>query len=160
MRKVIPVLALIVFALTVSLAQLANSPWPMQGFDLQHTGRSPYNGPATAVKKWEFTADQFRGDPAIGADGTIYVGCADGNFYAINPTGTKKWSLATGVCFDGPAIAADGTIYVGTMYDKFYAINPDGTKKWSYDIGVGDGYLSSPAIATDGTIYIGATNNL
>ena len=31
--------------------------------------------------------------PAIGSDGTIYVGSWDNNLYAINPDGgSKKWS--------------------------------------------------------------------
>ena len=42
------------------------------------------------MKKWEFataTSDCL-GHPALGADGTIYVGSPDGNVYAINPDGT------------------------------------------------------------------------
>ena len=29
--------------------------------------------------------------PARARDGTLYVGCSDGNLYAINPDGTIKW---------------------------------------------------------------------
>ncbi len=42
--------------------------------------------------KWEFTAcggDTYS-SPAIGADGTIYVGSLDGNLYAITPGGTRS----------------------------------------------------------------------
>ncbi|MDB4805232.1 immunoglobulin domain-containing protein, partial [bacterium] len=55
--------------------------------------------------------------PAIGSDGTIYVGSLEvpDNLYAINPDGSKKWAFATdyGV-FSSPAIGSDGTIYVGS----------------------------------------------
>ena len=34
--------------------------------------------------------------PAIGADGTIYVGSYDHKLCAINPDGTEKWSFDTG----------------------------------------------------------------
>ena len=34
--------------------------------------------------------------PAIGADGTIYVGSQDYNLYAINPDGTQRWAFPTG----------------------------------------------------------------
>jgi len=42
--------------------------------------------------KWKFgTGDWVRSSPAIGEDGTIYVGSNDGYLYAINPVGTLKW---------------------------------------------------------------------
>ena len=95
--------------------------------------------------------------PAIGADGTIYVGSWDSNLYAINPNGTLKWSYATGYGIDSsPAIGADGTIYVGSVDHNLYAINPNGTLKWSYTMG---SYInSSPAIGADGTIYVGSVD--
>ena len=34
--------------------------------------------------------------PAIGSDGTIYVGSDDCKLYAINSNGTLKWSYTTG----------------------------------------------------------------
>ena len=42
-----------------------------------------------ATGKWEFlTGSSVYSSPAIGADGTIYVGSYDSKFYAINPDGT------------------------------------------------------------------------
>ena len=38
----------------------------------------------TGAKKWEFkTGGKVDSSPAIGADGTVYVGSADGKVYAI-----------------------------------------------------------------------------
>ena len=34
--------------------------------------------------------------PAIGRDGTIYVGSLDNSLYAINPDGSQKWEFETG----------------------------------------------------------------
>ena len=97
--------------------------------------------------------------PAIGADGTIYVGSWDTKLYAINPNGTLKWSYTTGERIDSsPAIGADGTIYVGSWDQNLYAINPNGTLKWSYDTGIAVLKKSSPAIGADGTIYVGSGN--
>jgi outer membrane protein assembly factor BamB len=31
--------------------------------------------------------------PAIGADGTIYVGSWDYNLYAVKPDGSEKWKF-------------------------------------------------------------------
>ena len=54
--------------------------------------------------------------PAIGTDGTIYVGIGDDNLYALNRAdGSLKWKYATGRRLrSSPAIGADGTIYVGS----------------------------------------------
>ena len=67
--------------------------------------------------------------PAVGADGTIYLGSHD--LYAINPDGTIKWSFAPERCICySPAIGSDGTIYGGSRDDRLYAINPNGSLKW------------------------------
>ncbi|MCH7472493.1 PQQ-like beta-propeller repeat protein, partial [bacterium] len=69
--------------------------------------------------------DSLQSAPAIGGDGTIYVGIEYNEFYAINPDGTLKWSYTTGgAVFSAPAIGADGTIYVGCDDGKLYAFGP------------------------------------
>ena len=112
--------------------------------------------PPVGTQKWAFTAGgRLVSSPAIGVDGTIYVGSYDGNLYAVNPDGTQRWVFATGdLVFSSPAIGADGTIYVGSFDNNVYAINPDGTQKWAF----ATGFLvrSSPAIGADGTIYVGS----
>ncbi|MAE32472.1 MAG: hypothetical protein CMO43_12940, partial [Verrucomicrobiales bacterium] len=77
-------------------------------------------------KKWAFkTGGSVYSSPAIGSDGTIYVGSTDNNLYAINPRGRKKWAFKTGDwVFSSPAIGSDGTIYVGSTDNNLYAINP------------------------------------
>jgi len=137
-------------------AQPAASAWPMFGQNPQRTGRSPYSGPEVPKLKWSFTTgSRIYSSPAIGADGTIYVGSIDNNLYAINPDGSQKWSFTTGdVVFSSPAIGADGTIYVGSYDNNLYAINPDGSQKWSFTTGAK--IFSSPAIGVDGTIYVGS----
>ena len=106
--------------------------------------------------KWSFeTGGGVNFSPAIGTDGTIYVGSLDRKLYAINPDGTAKWSFQTGLpVHSSPAIAPDGSIYVGSLDRKLYAINPDGTEKWSFQTGLP--VHSSPAIGPDGTIYVGS----
>jgi len=74
--------------------------------------------------KWSYQTGNFViSSPAIGADGTIYVGSYDNYLYAINPNGAFKWSYQTGGYVDSsPAIGADGTIYVGSLDYYLYAI--------------------------------------
>ncbi|KPK87434.1 pyrrolo-quinoline quinone, partial [bacterium SM23_31] len=78
------------------------------------------------TKKWEFQADHdVYSSPAIGSDGTVYVGAIDCKLYALNSNGTKKWEFQTGSSVrSSPAIGTDGTVYVGADDDKLYAINP------------------------------------
>jgi outer membrane protein assembly factor BamB len=95
--------------------------------------------------------------PAIGTDGTIYVGSYDRNLYAINPDGSIKWKYTTkGDVESSPAIGKDETIYVGSSDNNLYAINSDGTLKWSF-MTEGD-VSSSPAIGAGGTIYVGSND--
>ena len=75
-------------------------------------------------KKWAFKTGFFvDSSPAIGSDGTIYVGSRDNNLYAINPDGSKKWNFKTRFeVSSSPAIGSDGTIYVGSEDNYLYAI--------------------------------------
>ncbi|MBM4462719.1 MAG: PQQ-like beta-propeller repeat protein [Chloroflexi bacterium] len=131
-------------------------------YDYLDIGGSIVGSPIVAygtIERWSFAAGGgVNSSPAIGADGTIYVGSKDNKLYAVNRDGTLKWSFTTGGVVDSsPAVAADGTIYVGSNDNKLYAINPDGTEKWSFDTGGAVG--SSPAIGGDRTIYVGSKDN-
>ena len=95
--------------------------------------------------------------PAIGGDGTIYVGSSDHALYAINPDGSLKWTYTTGdTIFDSPAVGGDGTIYIGSSGHTLYAINPDGSLKWSYS--EGGGLFQTPIVAADGIVYVGRSD--
>ena len=130
--------------------------WPMFRFDSKHSGCSPYEGPWQPHLKWTFSCGAaIVSSPAIGSDGTIYVGSSDGKLYAINSDGSRKWEFNTRKqVVSSPAIGADGTIYVGSKDNKLYAIRSNGNIKWTYATG---GWIeSSPAIGADGTIYVGS----
>jgi outer membrane protein assembly factor BamB len=67
--------------------------------------------------KWKFkTGNYVYSSPAIGTDGTVYVGGSyDHYLYAINSNGTLKWKFLTGnIVKSSPAIGSDGTVYVGS----------------------------------------------
>ena len=71
-------------------AGLADSPWPMFHGNLRHTGLSPYDtSDNTGSPKWKYkTGGSVRSSPAIGSDGTIYVGSLDGYLYAFGEGST------------------------------------------------------------------------
>jgi len=117
---------------------------------------------ATAGDKlWELkTGGPVQSSPAIGADGTVYVGSNDKWLYAINgKTEVKLWEFQTGgIVRSSPAIGFDGTVYVGSDDNKLYALSgKTGVKLWEFQ--TGDSFIgvnSSPAISSDSTVYVGS----
>ncbi len=137
---------------------LADSAWPKFQGDANNTGQSLYNGPGTNNSIWSYTTSSkgyVYSAPAIGADGTVYIGSADRKLYALRANGTLNWSYTTGNIISGaPAVASDGTIYIGGRDSKLYALRADGTLKWSYTFG--SQVWGSPVIGDNGIIYIGS----
>ncbi|HWD38342.1 MAG TPA: PQQ-binding-like beta-propeller repeat protein [Fimbriimonas sp.] len=129
---------------------LATSAWPkyLQGYSNSGLGvASTANGSVA----WHINDFGYAPGPAIGLDGTIYVGNR-----AITSNGITKWKFNANdpdISYSNAAIGSDGTIYLGTNHSKLYALNPDGTQKWIY---VAGGALGNPSIAPDGTIYVGS----
>ena len=160
----------------VSAVGLANnSSSPKFQHDNNNTGQSQYKGPQTNKTKWKYDfKDEIYSTPAIGPDGTIYVGSYYyGRVYAMNPNGTLKWEYQTEWHADNdgidssPVVGSDGTIYIqsdnfndsnGGINPTGYlnALNPNGTLKWRYQTGGG---APSPAIGSDGTIYVKSCDN-
>jgi outer membrane protein assembly factor BamB len=111
------------------------------------------------TQNWIFKeGSEFNATPAIGADGTIYVGSTDDNFYAINPDGTEKWSVNYGTwTASATAIGPDGTIYFSAETSSggvLIAFDPNGNEKWRNALPL-KAAQGGPAIAADGTIYLG-----
>ena len=142
---------------------LALSAWPKFHQNGLNQGVSAATPGTVGAVKWSAQAGAaVRSSPAIGVDGTVYVGSDIKNMYAFNgATGALKWAFATdGLISSSPTVGADGTIYVATENGTVYALADNGTsatQKWAYALG--DPFLfSSPAIGRDGTIYIGSAN--
>ena len=74
----------------------------------------------TGVKLWEFETGGEWSSPAIGSDGTVYVGSLDHKLYALTgKSGDKLWEFETGGnVYSSPAIGSDGTVYVGSEVNK------------------------------------------
>jgi outer membrane protein assembly factor BamB len=105
--------------------------------------------------KWKFDARGIvDASPAIGADGTIYFGSHDKNFYALNPDGSVRWKFATGgEIVASPAIGREGEIYFSSLDGNVYALTAAGAPKWQYHTG---GCTRSSAIVdASGNIVIG-----
>ena len=108
---------------------------------------------------WEFKTGDVGSSPAIGPDGTVYVG-AGWSLYALSgKTGDKLWEFKTGGAVNSsPAIGPDGTVYFGSRDKKLYALSgKSGDKLWEFE--TGGNVNSSPAIGSDGTVYVGSKVN-
>jgi outer membrane protein assembly factor BamB len=119
--------------------------------------------PPDTLRKWRVQLGPgdlpyMNSSPAIGPDGTLYVGSNDSAVYAVGSEGAVKWRFRTnGNVRSSPSIAPDGTIYVGSNDNGLYAIDPDGVLGWRYSVG-GD-VTSSPAVAADGVVYVGSDDD-
>ncbi len=87
--------------------------------------------------KWRKNlCDKITASPAVGPDGTIYVGCWNGKLLAVSPLGRLKWSFQTGSpILATPRIGEDNTIYVGSDSKWFYAVRR-GKCLWRFRSGI------------------------
>lgn len=119
---------------------------------------------------WRFHpagASSFHSTPAIGSNGTIYVGFstggatpdAHGTFYALDRQGQVTWTvdLGAGRQTSSPALGADGTIYVTSGAGKLFAISPAGQTLWTAQ--TGPMVKASPTLGQDGTVYVASMND-
>jgi outer membrane protein assembly factor BamB len=94
--------------------------------------------------------------PAIGSDGTIYIG--GDKLYAITPGGTLKWTALSAndeALHNSPVIGEDGTLYFLYHNIPLTALDPaDGSVLWTCPLGENDHCFASPAIGADGELYI------
>ena len=67
--------------------KIMDSPWPMHGHDIFHTGRSPFStANNVGFEKWIFGNEwDVEGGAVIDVNGNIYFGTLNGYFFALNP---------------------------------------------------------------------------
>ena len=113
---------------------------------------------------WSFqTGKGIFSSPVVGADGTIYFGSADKNFYAVSPSGTQVWQIACGELIDSAALLDDkGRLYFGSGDAKLRALNAKtGAVVWTMtadDPTVNSAYINwfegNVGIGLDGDLYV------
>ena len=85
----------------------STSPWPSMRRDRRNTGASPIAGVyRKGDRPWRLeTGKGIFSTPVLGGDGAVYVGSADGNFYALEQrTGRERWRFRTGGIIDAAAV--------------------------------------------------------
>ncbi len=112
------------------------------------------------IKNWEYTAQGniTQGGVAIANDGTINVGDANGNFYALTRNGNVKWTYQNPYSITCvPAIDNEGYIHI-TDEGGYYIIL-DSNGKLKEQVKLGTKIWSSPVISDYGLIYITVEDN-
>ncbi|MBC8137307.1 MAG: PQQ-binding-like beta-propeller repeat protein [Fibrella sp.] len=124
------------------------------------------------------TATLVSGAPAVGPDGTVYIGtwgdvadsgAAGGQVFAVDAnTGDIVPGWPFRVPFDptvslysdidsSVAVGSDGLVYAGSLNGKLYAIRPNGIKRWEASV-FGE-IRTTPVVGPDNTVYIGSDNS-
>jgi outer membrane protein assembly factor BamB len=135
--------------------------------------------PNTGEEIWLFvppnpvgTLKQYlRSAPAIGPDGTIYLGATlnkkSSSFYALNPAdGTIKWThnhTDRGAYVNNQAaVGADGTVYVafGRILYAFDGAGSAGNSVIKWQMLLPGKFEAGPIIGAPGVLYVGAGKSL
>ncbi len=112
-------------------------------------------GPASSDVLWKVAHSAgFSGDPAVAANGTVYVAGSDGILFAFNPDGSLLWRKPLPANPVGPlALGSQGEIYVADAQNGLMAISPDGNILWTYATQVFGQPNHGPIVAPDGNIF-------
>ncbi|MQA72799.1 MAG: PQQ-binding-like beta-propeller repeat protein [Solirubrobacterales bacterium] len=141
-----------------------HSPWPKFRRDAAQTARSPVRPRRKGGRLWTFKAREgIFSSPVIGGDGTVFVGSADQNFYAIGRDGKLRWKLPTREIIDSAALLDDrGRVYVPSGDGHLYARDAaTGRPVWTYAAqpasetgGLLNWFEGNVAIEGDGTLVV------
>jgi outer membrane protein assembly factor BamB len=166
------------FAFSYDVPVQTRSPWPEMRRDSRNTASSPIRARYSGDRPWSFaTARGIFSTPVIGGDGTVYVGSADRNLYALRPDGHLLWKFRTGGIIDAAGAIGrhekalrSAPLTIGSGDERLYRLrtNPHLTRKqrvvWTFSPTLppaGGQQVSwwegNVAIGPGGTIYAGNT---
>ena len=124
------------------------------GFSVSSCKKDSGQTPASASGphlKWNVrTLTSGVSHPAIGGDGTIYVGTS-GGVEAFDPAGKMLWKV-TYASPGTPVIADDGTLYFESHHGLVLGISSDGQLVWQPKLGL-IGFKAPPALGPDTSLF-------
>lgn len=142
----------------------AGSPWPKFRGNAAQTALGTVHASQHGGAQWSFaTGAGIFSSPIVGADGTVYFGSADFNFYALNPDGSKRWTAPTGEIIDSAGLLDDqGHVYFGSGDGILRALDAQtGAQVWQFQAdapkvtgGFIDWFEGNVAIGPTGMLYV------
>ncbi|HSB65845.1 MAG TPA: ABC transporter permease subunit [Anaerolineales bacterium] len=129
--------------------------WASERIDPYGTYYQNSIGPSRANKLWQMNDFAgLTGNPAIAADGTVYVAGLDSKLIAMNPDGSLRWQADTPlVPMGSPAIAPNGAIYLTDEKGGLSGFSVDGALLWTYPNEAYGRPTHGAIVAPNGTIY-------
>lgn len=108
--------------------------------------------------RWKLhLGDEFYTAPAIGSDGTVYLGSDSGTVFAVAPNGKLRWRFETGEeISSSPTVGPDGLIYVTA--DSVYCLDAKGRTRWAFGATEDEYFYGSAVPDLEGTVYAGNTD--
>ena len=154
--KALSLLVLVVLLAPGILAQVPEANWTQFRGNAQLTGVASVAPPAALTLRWTYEAgDALDSSPAI-ADGSVYVGSANGDLLALDlATGTLRWKYATGLSIgeSSPAVGG-GAVFFGDLAGTVHAVNVrDGSRLWTFKT---NGEIKSSPTLAGGLVLIGS----
>lgn len=110
-------------------------------------------------KRWQIEGPgEFESAPAVGPDGTSYIGDEARRLLAIDAQGQQRFSfISGGPVRAAPALRSDGVVVFGAYDGVLYALRPDGSLAWSF--ASADSIQSAPVVDADGAVVFGSRDN-
>lgn len=145
----------------VTSGGVAGSPAPARS-----VGESTDSDRVSGIE-WRFhTGSSIHASPAVGADGTTYVGTGDGYVQGVGRDGTLRWSYTVeGAVAWSPILDATDHVIVATTAQRLYSISPSGLIAWEVHppVHVTTELLLAPPFgfvfgATDGSLWAYSTH--
>ncbi len=141
---------------TPPITPLRAEDWHMFLHDLQLSGKSPDKTIKPPLQLlWQFkTGGPIKASPVV-ANGILYIGSADGKFYALNAKEWEiKWVFNAKSAIRYSAAVWGGRVYFSTRDNMFYALDAKtGDLLWEFKT---KGWMDSPPVVFDGIVYTGA----
>lgn len=134
--------------------------WPVFRGNRESTGVAIGSLPESLEVLWTFSVDDggFESTAAI-VDGSVYVGCLDGNLYAIDlATGKKRWAFPTDLGFIASPAVRDGRVYIGDYDGKLYCLDTEsGNLLWDFQT---EAEINSSANFYKDTVLFGSQDGI
>jgi outer membrane protein assembly factor BamB len=108
-------------------------------------------------KLWGAPLGGIPGAPALGGDGTIYIGSSDGALHAIAPDGSTRWRYPAGGWARAVPVVGGDTVYGATDTGIVFALGADGAQRWRSEMAV---EIVGLATSSDDTTYVSGANGI